>query len=214
MTLQVRNNTTRKRGLFNGSDQVPQEIPYVKLGPGLVSNSTIDLLWREVALTDAEDRSISAVRLAANQSVDRIAVVSTSNGRRTEILVRLNGSEVPVPLKSLGDGALRLFAIALALANCQDGFLLIDEVENGMHYSIQPDLWNMVLNSAQKNNVQVIATTHSWDSVVGFARSTLQNEGVECAIVRLQRTKDQQIVAIEYSEDEIRVAAEQGIEVR
>ena len=214
VTSPVYKNSTRQLGLFDRSDHVLQEIPFVRLGPGLVPNSTIDLLWREVALTDAEERSIDAVRLAVKQPVDRIAVVSNPSNRRTEVLVRLAGSEAPVPLKSLGDGALRLFTIALALANCRDGFLLIDEVENGVHYSVQRDFWNMVLNTARNNNVQVIATTHGWDSVVGFAQSTLQNEDTECALVRLQTTTKGRTVAVEYSEDEIRVAAEQGIEVR
>lgn len=213
-TSPVYKNSTRQLGLFDRPDHVLQEIPFVRLGPGLVPNSTIDLLWREVALTDAEERSIDAVRLAVRQPIDRIGVVSNPSNRRTEVLVRLAGSEAPVPLKSLGDGALRLFTIALALANCRDGFLLIDEVENGVHHSVQRDFWNMVLKTARNNNVQVIATTHGWDSVVGFAQSTLQNEGAECALVRLQTTRNGQTVAVEYSEDEIRVAAEQGIEVR
>ena len=50
-----------------------------------------------------------------------------------------------MPLRSLGDGAVRLFGVALALANSQGGFLLIDEAENGIHYSLQRDFWRMVL---------------------------------------------------------------------
>ena len=64
-------------------------------------------------------------------------------------------------LRSLGDGAVRLFGVALALANSQGGFLLIDEAENGIHHTIQRDFWRMVLLTAQENNVQVFATTHS-----------------------------------------------------
>ena len=69
-----------------------------------------------------------------------------------------------MPLRTLGDGAMRCFAVALALAKSTNGFLLIDEAENGIHHSIQPKFWNMVLQTAQRNNVQVIATTHSWDA--------------------------------------------------
>ena len=57
----------------------------------------------------------------------------------------------------------RLFTVALALANSRDGFLLIDEAENGIHHSVQADYWRLVLQTAQDNNVQVLATTHSWD---------------------------------------------------
>jgi AAA15 family ATPase/GTPase len=43
-------------------------------------------------------------------------------------------------LRSLGDGLYRIFAISLALVNAKDGILLIDEFENGLHYSIQEDI--------------------------------------------------------------------------
>ena len=88
----------------------------------------------------------------------------------------------PVPLKSLGDGAVRLFGVALALANSRDGFLLIDEVENGIHYSLQFDFWKMVMKAAHDNNVQVFATTHSWDCVRGFAWAASETEEVEGAL--------------------------------
>ena len=58
--------------------------------------------------------------------------------------VRLEGHSHPVPLKSLGDGAVRLFGVALALANSRNGFLVIDEAENGIHHSIQKAFWCMV----------------------------------------------------------------------
>ena len=118
-----------------------------------------------------------------------------------------------MPLRSLGDGAVRLFGVALALANSQGGFLLIDEAENGIHYSIQRDFWRMVLLTAQENNVQVFATTHSWDCVAGFAQAAVEAEGVEGALVRLD-SDGENIRAVEYSERQLHVAAEQGIEVR
>ena len=96
----------------------------------------------------------------------------------------------PVPLKSLGDGAVRLFGVALALANSKDGFLLIDEAENGIHHSIQRDFWMMILKAAHQNNVQVLATTHSWDCVAGFAMAATEIEEVDGALVRLDRYDD------------------------
>ena len=108
---------------------------------------------------------------------------------------------------------MRLFGAALALANSRDGFLLIDEAENGIHHSVQQDYWRMILRSAQQNNVQVIATTHSWDCVRGFARAAAETEEAEGQLVRLSRQYGD-LRAVEYSEEELTIAAEQGIEVR
>ena len=128
-------------------------------------------------------------------------------------MVKLKSYGVPVPLKSLGDGALRIFGIALALANSRDGFLLIDEAENGIHHTVQRDYWRMILRSAHENNVQVIATTHSWDCVRGFAQAAVENEEAEGLLVRLSRQHGE-LRAVEYSEKNLMTAAEQGIEVR
>ena len=97
--------------------------------------------------------------------------------------------------------------------NSRDGFLLIDEAENGIHHSVQPDFWRMVFETAHANNVQVIATTHSFDCVRGFAQAAVECEEIEGALVRIER-KDEEMWAVEYSERDLRIAAEQRIEVR
>ena len=69
------------------------------------------------------------------------------------------------------------------------------------------------MQTALKNDVQVFAATHSWDCVRGFAQAVMELEGADGTLVRLERHGDN-TRAVEYSEDELRVAAEQGIEVR
>ena len=64
-----------------------------------------------------------------------------------------------------------------------------------------------------ENNVQVIATTHSWDCVRGFAQASAEAEEVEGVLVRLSRQHGD-LRAVEYSEKNLMVAAAQGIEVR
>ena len=78
---------------------------------------------------------------------------------------------------------------------------------------MQYDYWRMILQSAYENNVQVIATTHSWDCVSGFARAAIENNESEGVLVRLSRQYGD-LQAVEYSEAELVIAAEQDIEVR
>ena len=103
--------------------------------------------------------------------------------------------------------------MALALANSRDGFLLIDEVENGIHHSVQDRFWEMILHTAHANNVQVLATTHSWDAVAGYARAASQVEEVEGRLVRIER-RGEKMRAVEYTEDDLVRIAETGSEVR
>ena len=103
--------------------------------------------------------------------------------------------------------------VALALANSHSGFLLIDEVENGIHQSVQQDFWRMVLLTAQENNAQVFATTHSWDCVAGFAKASAELEQITGVLVRLEQ-EEGRVKAVQYSQEDLKTAAEQGIEVR
>ena len=186
------------------------------LGPGVVNNFDITRFWDAVVLTPREDLVIRALRLVAGGGVERLAMsgesIASPDGSRRAI-VKLKGNDQPVPLRSLGDGALRLFGIGLAIVNSEGGFLLIDEAENGIHYSLQSDYWRMVIQTAHESNVQVVATTHSWDCVRGFAQAATESEDVEGMLIRLER-RGEDLRAIEYSEKNLRIAAEQEIEVR
>ena len=198
-------------------DELRPTIGCEVLGPGLLGNNHLSRLWDGVALTDDEDRAVTALRLVFGTDVERVSVVGDASvyprrlGRRA--VVRLKGQTRPVPLRSLGDGALRLFGVAFALANSRGGFLLIDEAENGIHYSLQRDFWSMVLRTAHDNNVQVLATTHSSDCIKGFAKAASEFRQAEGLLIRLSRQYGD-LRAVEYSEEELAIAAEQGIEVR
>ena len=196
---------------------LPPPITCEEIGPGLMSNNQLSRSWDNVALTEDEIQATLALSLIYGADVERVAVVGDDRsvpmrgGRRA--IVRLKSNHRPVPLKSLGDGALRLFGVALALANSRDGFLLIDEAENGIHHSVQRDFWRMVMRTAHENNVQVFATTHSWDCVRGFALAAVENENVEGVLVRLEK-EDEGLRAVRYSERRLRIVAEQRTEVR
>ena len=190
----------------------------VLLGPGLVRNDELAAFWDKVALTEDQTRAEKALGLGLGDEVERVAMVGDygagSRGRGRRVIVKLVGRDHPVPLKSLGDGATRLFGFALALANCRGGLLLIDEAENGIHHTVQEDFWRMILETARKNDVQVLATTHGWDCIRGFARAATAYRDAEGVLVRLEKDKEGELRAVEYSEEELETAAEQGIEVR
>ena len=198
---------------------LPPAIESVFLKAGSPDKGLLMRLWDNVALTDDEDNILDAISLAFGPKVRRIGVVGDNYiataqgymGRRW--VVRLSGLNRPVPLASLGDGALHMFGVAVALANSRNGFLLIDEAANGLHYSVHEDYWRMGLRTARENNVQVLATTHSWDCVSGFAKAAKSDVQTEGALVRIDRRGDG-LKAAWYSEKNLSIAAEQRIEVR
>ena len=130
---------------------------------------------------------------------------------RTAIVRSANVAR-PVPLRSFGDGLNRLFGIVLSLVNAKDGLLLVNEFENGMHHTVQLNVWRTVFSLAQKLDIQVFATSHSWDAIEAFQKAAAgaPEQGV---LVRLSR-KGEEIIPTLFREDELAVATRDRIEVR
>jgi hypothetical protein len=122
-------------------------------------------LWTNVVLTPGELHTVDALRLV-EPSLERIAI-SESDGPSAKVLLR--GEEGPVPLGTLGEGVTRMLALALHLVRTEGGHLLIDEIENGLHWSVMPKVWRFLIETARARDVQVFATTHSKDWLEGLA---------------------------------------------
>ena len=191
-------------------------IRIAKLGPSVPSAEMIATFWENVAITPSVEPAISALGIISTKEVADVAVLGGRDPGSVPItLVRMAGTDERVSLRSLGDGAVRAFGYALALANATSGILLIDEVENGIHYTVLSEFWNMILRTAQEYDVQVFATTHSWDCIKGFARASVENEDVDCAMFRLGETRiTKRLRAVEYTTDDLVTATRHGIEVR
>lgn len=199
------------------ASELPGEIEWVTLGPGLPGDLALARFWDEVLLKGEQKLAIDALDLVLGSKTEWIAAVGDTaqrgadRGRR--VIVKNESQNTPVPLQSLGDGAARIFGVAVAIINSQGGFLLIDEAENGIHHSVQRDFWTMVLQAAQMYDVQVLATTHSRDAVFGFARAIQDLEYADGVYIRLEND-NHKMRAVEYSKKNLFAAAKYGIETR
>lgn len=106
----------------------------------------------------------------------------------------------------------RVLGIALALVNAKDSMLLIDEFEDGLYTAILPDIWKLIFRIAERLNVQVFATTHSWECIEGFQQAA-QESPQEGLLIRLQY-KQNEIAAILYDKEELSIVTRGRIEVR
>ena len=169
-------------------------------------------LWDEVTLSSLEEDVINSLRLIA-PTLDRVSLIGTKDDRGRSPFVKLSTGESPIPLRRLGDGVTRVFGMALALVNSKGGVLLIDEIENGIHYSVQESLWRFILDVSRRLNVQVFATSHSWDCLKAFQKATLACQSEEGILTRLE-VADGSIRASQFDEPELAIATRENIEIR
>lgn len=123
------------------------------------------------------------------------------------------GTERLIPLPLMGDGMGRLLDIVLAIAQARDGVLLVDEVENGLHYSVMKDIWKAVGEFARDYSVQIFATTHSEECIYAAYQAFTGDEQHSFALHRLERIRGS-IKVITYDKEMLEAAFEINAEVR
>ncbi len=176
--------------------------------------------WSTISLNQEKEKYVIKSLRILNSDIEQFnfVPVSKSDSKYFETkqrpIVRLSTGEI-TNLRSMGDGINRILTIILAMVNCENGYLLIDEFENGLHYSVQEKLWEIIFHLAERLNVQVFATTHSSDCINSFAKVLNHQQKPDDfgKQIRLENF-DGNIEAIEYDAETLFVATEQDIETR
>jgi hypothetical protein len=99
-----------------------------------------------------------------------------------------------VPVSLMGEGMRHLLSIVLAIITSSGGRVLVDEIENGLHYSVMKDVWKAIAHAARQANVQVFATTHSWECIQAAHHAYQESGPYELRYYRLDRIRDQIVV--------------------
>jgi predicted ATP-dependent endonuclease of OLD family len=106
-----------------------------------------------------------------------------------------------------------LLVLAMGVIIGKGTLLLVDEIDTGLHYSTMGEVWRVLADAAKRHDVQVFATTHSWDCVRGLAW-LCENHPELRGEVSLQKIEPQLEEAVALDADEIMLAVSQGMEVR
>jgi len=117
-----------------------------------------------------------------------------------------------VPAAYLGQGFERMLKMIHAILTTEGGVVLIDEIEDGLHYSVLPAVWKAIITAAIKHDVQIFATTHSLEAIEAAVEGSEGHEG-SLAFYRLDRVGSE-IEVVEGSDSRLRSAVKVGYEIR
>ncbi len=123
------------------------------------------------------------------------------------------GKKKKVPLSSMGDGISRLLSIVLSIATAKNGVIFIDEIENGLHYSVIEELWVGIAKASKKFNCQVICTTHSHEFLSYVNKANIDNNIDDFLYIRLDK-KDEMINGKYFDKNLLNVAIKNDMEIR
>jgi hypothetical protein len=142
--------------------------------------------------------------------LSRIATIVSATG---PLLYGDIGLNQMLPLSVMGDGIGNLATILLAISSAPKGIVLIDEIDNGLHYSIMEDAWKTIADTARRNDTQIFATTHSFECIKAASKAFFNDGFSDFRYHRLQRVNES-IDAVTLDESSLNTTIERGWEVR
>lgn len=159
-------------------------------------------------------RKVESVMRRVEPRLKELSVITRASA--PIIHAELEGQDRLLPIRLLGDGVTRLLSIALAMvSNTAGGLVLVDEIENGLHHSVMQSVWSGIAQFAREFDVQIFATTHSWECIRAAHKAFMEDELYDFRLHRLDRIgDDDDIRAVTYDQETLDAALEMEFEVR
>lgn len=218
MSLKVEGEKVQTWHLLVGPDGMGVHVDYgtipnrkaVILSSSTRINPTEDAVrFGELDILGQQDSVIEFLKLIE----PRLRGLSSITTGRDSIIYGDIGIGRKIPIPFMGDGLARLLSIVLAILTSKSGIILIDEIENGIHYSVMPQIWEGIARAAIAADVQIVATTHSYECLQAALKGLNNDISNEFSYIRLER-KYEELSTKVFSYEKLAMALQNEWEVR
>ena len=178
-----------------------------------------------VAMTEAEvAESIGVLELSRGKErlIEILGIIDKDISELTVIMSRgmpniyvgkKDGTKRPLSI--FGDGIRKLLHIAITILSSPNSVLLLDEIENGFHYTLFPKLWEAISTLSHSENCQVVATTHSYECIEGAVEGlNASGQQAEFTFARIDKIENGEIKAKQFTHEMLENALASNWEVR
>ncbi|MGI0480858.1 AAA family ATPase [Geminocystis sp. CENA526] len=199
--------------------QFDSNINNVLINPFYDDISNLINTFDQISLTPLEEIVIEAIKII-EPKIKRIATTKSDKAEKNSLKVLLDGYSEPISVASMGEGIWQLLKIILAMVNTKNGVLFIDEIDTGLHFTTLLKMWELILETSKKLNIQVFATTHNSDCWMALGELITQKNTKENPHyireneITLHRIEVDKKASILFNTNEISIAANREIEVR
>jgi predicted ATPase len=118
-----------------------------------------------------------------------------------------------LPISSLGSGFLHVLRLSLAIGTIHDGIIIIDELEDGLHYSVIPKIARLIFSATRSSNVQFFVSTHSNELLKIFIEEAQSDDFTDMCLVNFTGS-DKGITTRYFDRGELDFALELDAELR
>lgn len=168
---------------------------------------------KEIAKIIGENREAELISIFNAFSTD-IRHIKIGGEKKTVLIDE--GRLRSLPLALQGDGVVKAASIFASVITRKDGVVLIDEIDNGMHASTLKPFWTALIEAAKKNNTQIFATTHSWESLECLKSALDENPALqgEVSVFNLVRRNEDKISVYAYAYSGLKNVIESEMDIR
>ena len=159
---------------------------------GLAQNEII----RSFAAIQKKDREadVNRILMQFDSSIENVKIIGGDS-----IQCKVSGGGESFFYHSIdefGDGLRHYLSIVADLFNAENGYVFIDELDNGIHYTSLDQLWEIILSLSKELNVQVFATTHSKECIESYCRAAEKLKDEDISFITLVKNKEKAVKAI------------------
>ena len=132
------------------------------------------------------------------------------------VYIGYKGLSEMLPLDLSGEGFKKYLSVIASVASGLNQIVLIDELENGIHFSAYQKLWNGLIQLATQNGIQLMITTHGKELIYELSKylaDTSLPEDFVC-VYTLAKTAQQGMQVYRYTKEGILGSVEHNMEIR
>jgi AAA15 family ATPase/GTPase len=165
--------------------------------------------FSNLAQVDRENEAVQFLRIIEPR-LQGLKIIK--KGAISSVHGKLEDLPRTIPIHFMGEGMEKLLSLIVAITHSPNRIILLDEIENGLHYSILPKIWEALGKALRKYNCQLISTTHSYECLQA-AYEGLSEMSEDFRYIRLHQ-KGEEVSAKLSNYDMVGTAIRTNLEVR
>lgn len=150
----------------------PEHLPFLS-ARGALEALPMSALYSSVRNSGKKNEVLNALRML-DETFEDIEI--DAPGGIPFLQIQLKNGRMQ-KLNLFGDGIRRMTEIMLTILSSGSSYIFIDEIENGLHYSKQKEIWRNLFRVSTELKVQIFATSHSLEMIKAFNEISLEQSG-------------------------------------